>query len=177
MQNSDKGDADVTIDPAAASKLRIGIVRARFNDGLTQALAKRCTTKLAALGVPSDNMSEVTVPGALEISLALDAMAATRQFDALVAIGCVIRGETYHFELVSNECGAGVTRVSLDRRIPIANVVLTVENDEQAWARVEKGAEAATVAVEMALLLERLAAAAKAPVGFTTAPPNTKGQS
>jgi 6,7-dimethyl-8-ribityllumazine synthase len=138
--------------------LRIGIVRARFNDTLTSALARGCTDKLATLGVPAARVTEVTVPGALEIPLALDAMAATAQFDALVAIGCVIRGETYHFELVSNECGAGVTRVGLDRRIPIANVVLTVENDEQAWARVGKGAEAAEVAVEMALLLARLAA-------------------
>jgi len=176
MQTSDKGADGASIDFANAARLRIGIVRARFNSTLTKALAEGCTRRLVELGVDTGAITEVTVPGALEIPLALDAMAATSEHDALVAIGCVIRGETYHFELVSNECGAGVTRVGLDRRIPIANVVLTVENDAQAWARVGKGAEAADVAVEMALLLQRLAASKNAPVGFASAPSNTKGQ-
>jgi 6,7-dimethyl-8-ribityllumazine synthase len=107
----------------------------------------------------------VSVPGALEIPLALQKMAETRQFDSLVAIGAVIRGETYHFELVSNESGAGITRVALDYSIPIANAVLTTENDEQAEARMaEKGADAGRVAVEMAnlaLALQELAEAAE----------------
>lgn len=156
MQTSDKGAEGAVIDPAKTARLRIGIVRARFNSTLTEALAKGCIERLQGLGVSPEAITEITVPGALEIPLALDAMAATGRHDALVAIGCVIRGETYHFELVSNECGAGVTRVGLDRRMPIANVVLTVETDEQAWARVGKGVEAADVAVEMALLLDRL---------------------
>jgi 6,7-dimethyl-8-ribityllumazine synthase len=106
----------------------------------------------------------VTVPGALEIPLALQKMAQTQQFDALIAIGAVIRGETYHFELVSNESGAGITRVGLDFGIPIANAVLTTDTDEQAEARMaEKGADAARVAVELANLaiaLEELGEAA-----------------
>jgi 6,7-dimethyl-8-ribityllumazine synthase len=96
----------------------------------------------------------VTVPGALEVPLACQKMAETQQFDALIALGAVIRGETYHFELVSNESGAGITRIGLDYGMPIANAILTTENDEQAEVRMaEKGADAARVAVEMANLL------------------------
>ena len=106
------------------------------------------------LGVLPEDVLHVTVPGALEIPLALQKMADTRQFDALIALGAVIRGETYHFELVSNESGAGITRVALDCGIPIANAVLTTENDEQAEARMAvKGADAARVAIEMANLV------------------------
>jgi len=98
------------------------------------------------------HVTHITVPGALEIAVALKAMADSDDFDALIAIGCVIRGETYHFELVANESGAGVTRVALDARLPVANAILTVENPLQAHARIEeKGREAARVAVEMAL--------------------------
>src|SRR5690606_3530659 len=89
----------------------------------------------------------------LEIPVALQKMAATREYDALIAIGAVIRGETYHFELVANESGAGISRVALDFGIPVANAVLTTEDDAQAEARMtEKGADAARVAVEMANL-------------------------
>jgi len=96
----------------------------------------------------------VTVPGALEVPLALQKMAETEQFDALIALGAVIRGETYHFELVSNESGAGITRIGLDFGIPIANAILTTETDEQAEVRIqEKGADAARAAVEMANLI------------------------
>ena len=103
------------------------------------------------------DIKHVTVPGALEIPLALKAMAASGEFDALIALGCVIRGETYHFELVANESGAGVTRVALDHHVPVANAILTVENEAQAWARAEdKGRDAARVAVEMANLMEDL---------------------
>ncbi|GKQ59364.1 hypothetical protein QMTAC487_32250 [Sphaerotilus sp. FB-3] len=97
------------------------------------------------------------MPGALEVPVALQALAEADEHDALIALGCIIRGETYHFELVANESGAGVTRVSLDHGVPIANAILTVENEAQAWARAEdKGADAARVAVEMANLLEEL---------------------
>jgi 6,7-dimethyl-8-ribityllumazine synthase len=97
------------------------------------------------------------VPGALEVPLALNAMAQSNRFDALIALGCIIRGETYHFELVANESGSGVTRIALDHEIPVANAILTVENEEQAWARAEeKGRDAARVAIEMANLLEDL---------------------
>ena len=143
--------------------LRIGIVQARFNEDVCHGLVSACLAELKHLGVADEDVLHVTVPGALEIPLALQKLAETRQFDALVAIGAVIRGETYHFELVSNESGAGISRVGLDYGIPIANAVLTTENDEQAEARMaEKGTEAARAAVEMAnltLALEELAQA------------------
>ncbi|MBC7500035.1 MAG: 6,7-dimethyl-8-ribityllumazine synthase [Herminiimonas sp.] len=133
--------------------LRIGIAQARFNADVCQGLLSSCLAELKRLGVADEDVLHVTVPGALEIPLALQKMAETEQFDALIALGAVIRGETYHFELVSNESGAGITRVGLDFGLPIANAVLTTENDEQAEARMaEKGADAARVAVEMANL-------------------------
>ncbi len=134
--------------------LCIGIVQARFNESITNALAEACRAELAALGVANDNIDHVRVPGALEVPTALQAMAEKGGYDALIALGCIIRGETYHFELVSNESGAGITRIGLDYGMPIANAILTTENDEQAEARMaEKGADAARVAVEMSNLL------------------------
>ena len=136
------------------SGLRIGIVQARFNADVGHGLLSSCLAELKHLGVADEDVLHVTVPGALEIPLALQKMAETQQFDALIALGAVIRGETYHFELVSNESGSGITRVALDYGMAIANAVLTTENDEQAEARMaEKGTEAARVAVEMANLL------------------------
>jgi len=137
--------------------LAIGIVQARFNAEITDALAKACLDELAALGVQARDIQHVTVPGALEVPVALKAMAESEDFDALIALGCIIRGETYHFELVANESGAGVSRVSLDQGIAVANAILTVENEAQAWARAsDKGRDAARVAVEMAHLLDDL---------------------
>jgi len=151
MQDADKG-SEVKID---GRDLRIGIVQARWNAPITDRLAESCLAELQAVGVATKYIRHVKVPGALELPIALMAMADSEEYDALIALGCVIRGETYHFELVSNESGAGVTRVSLDHQIPIANAILTVENEEQAWARAEdKGRDAARVAVEMANLLE-----------------------
>ena len=156
MQDADKGEMGDTGE-LIGEGLRIGIVRARFNDSLTSKLAQACLSELDRLDVDAGDIRHVTVPGALEVPLALNAMAASGDFDALVAIGCVIRGETYHFELVANESGAGVTRVALDHRVPIANAILTVDTEAQAWARAEeKGRDAARVAVEMANLLEDL---------------------
>jgi len=138
----------------AGAGLRIGIVQARFNADVGHGLLSSCLAELKHLGVADEDILHVTVPGALEIPVTLQKMAETEQFDALVALGAVIRGETYHFELVSNESGAGITRISLDYGMPIANAVLTTENDEQAEVRMlEKGAEAARAAVEMANLL------------------------
>jgi 6,7-dimethyl-8-ribityllumazine synthase len=136
--------------------LRIGIVQARFNESITNALAQACRGELVRLGVDAEDIDQVFVPGALEIPLALQALAGKRRYHALVALGCVIRGETYHFELVANESAAGVTRVSLDHKLPVANVILTTENLEQAVARqTEKGVDAARVVVEMANLLAK----------------------
>jgi 6,7-dimethyl-8-ribityllumazine synthase len=153
MQGAEKGQG-VRLD---GRDLRVGIVQARFNEVLTGQLAQACMDELKALGVQAKHIQHVTVPGALEVPVVLQAMAESERFDALVALGCIIRGETYHFELVANESGAGVTRVSLDHRIPVANAILTVENEAQAVARVdEKGRDAARVAVEMANLVDEL---------------------
>jgi len=138
-------------------KLTIGIVQARFNAGITDALASACQAELLRLGVPEKNITLVQVPGALEVPLALQALAEHLKFNALIALGCIIRGETYHFELVANESGAGVSRVALDYQVPIANAILTTESLDQAVARqTDKGCDAARVAVEMANLLEEI---------------------
>lgn len=153
MFGADKGTANL-LD---GKKLSIGIVQARFNEGITNALFAACHAELLALGVQAKNITHVTVPGALEVPVALQAMAERDDFDALIALGCIIRGETYHFELVANESGASVSRLSLDYQIPIANAILTTENLEQAVARqTEKGQDAARVAVEMAHVLEHI---------------------
>ncbi len=137
--------------------LRIGIVQARFSNEIGSAMLQVCTDKLQEMGVKSKHITIATVPGALEVALVLQNMAASGRYDALVAIGAVIRGETYHFELVANESGAAITRVGLDFNIPIANAVLTTENDEQAHVRIEeKARDAAVVAVECANLINTL---------------------
>jgi len=153
MQDADRGLAA----PIDGRDLHIGIVQSRFNAPVTNRLAATCLAELQVLGVATKHIKHVTVPGALELPLALAALAQSEDFDALIALGCIIRGETYHFELVANESGAGVTRVSLDHEIPIANAILTVENEAQALARAEsKGQDAARVAVEMANLMDDL---------------------
>ncbi|MBP5985132.1 MAG: 6,7-dimethyl-8-ribityllumazine synthase [Brachymonas sp.] len=154
MKNANKGDASTLISQLDGKKLRIGIVQARFNADITDALAEACLSELMQLGVKAKNVTLVQVPGALEIPLALQALADRLHYDALIALGCIIRGETYHFELVANESGAGVTRIALDHALPIANAILTVDNIKQAKERqIEKGVDAARVAVEMALLM------------------------
>ncbi len=157
MFGSDKGTIATEDECMNGRKLRIGMVQARFNVDVTDALAQACKAELLTLGVAEKNIDHITVPGALEVPLALQTLAEQGRHNALVALGCIIRGETYHFELVANESGAGVTRVSLDYRLPIANAILTTEDLPQAVARqVEKGRDAARVAVEMANLLESL---------------------
>jgi 6,7-dimethyl-8-ribityllumazine synthase len=153
MQGANKGQSG-RLD---GHDLRVGIVQARFNDDITSRMAQACIDELSKLGVLAKHIQHVTVPGALEVPVALQAMADSERFDALVALGCIIRGETYHFELVANESGAGVTRVSLDHHVPVANAILTVETQAQAEERVEdKARDAARVAVEMANLLDDL---------------------
>ena len=154
---SDKGDISSEDQRMSGKNLRIGIVQARFNQNITDALYDACQTELLALGVLSRHIDHYTVPGALEVPVALQALAEKDEYDALIAIGCIIRGETYHFELVANESGAGVTRIALDYQIPIANAIITTEDMPQAVARhVEKGRDSARVVVEMANLLESL---------------------
>ncbi|HEY2189555.1 MAG TPA: 6,7-dimethyl-8-ribityllumazine synthase [Caldimonas sp.] len=153
MRNADRGD------PARLDgrDLRIGVVQARFNAELTDRIARACINELIALGVAVSDVTHVRVPGALEIGIALNALADADEHDALVAVGCVLRGETYHFELVANESGAAVTRVAIDHGITIANAILTCDTQAQAEQRAEdKGRDAARVAVEMANLLDEL---------------------
>jgi len=138
--------------------LRIGIVAGRFNVEVCDGLLAACSAALARHGVAASDVTVVTVPGALEIPLVLQTMAQSAKFDALIALGAVIRGETYHFEIVSNESSRGITEVQLQTGTPIANGILTTENDEQAEARVaQKGLDCALAAIEMARLLPRLA--------------------
>ena len=151
MLEADKGQ----VGQLKGQRLSIGIVQARFNASITHALAAACIAELQLHGVAAANIRHVTVPGALEVPVALQAMAETEKYDALIALGCIIRGETYHFELVANESGAAVTRLALDYKIPIANAILTTENVAQAEARQDdKGRDAARVAIEMANLLD-----------------------
>ncbi len=154
MFEADKGQ----IGQLNGQALSIGIVQARFNASITNALAAACIAELQLHGVEAANIHHITVPGALEVPVALQAMAETEKYDALIALGCIIRGETYHFELVANESGAAVTRLALDYQIPIANAILTTENVAQAQARQDdKGRDAARVAIEMAKLLDAIA--------------------
>jgi 6,7-dimethyl-8-ribityllumazine synthase len=137
--------------------LRVGIVMSRFNIDVSEGLLGACTAELTKCGVQESAMLLVTVPGALEIPLVLQKMALTDQFDALIALGAVIRGDTYHFEVVANESASGVAAVQLDTGIPVANGILTTQTDDEALARMgRKGAEVAQVAIEMVNLLRQL---------------------
>ena len=157
MFGADKGNIDNEDQRLQGKGLRIGIVQARFNHDVTDALTSACRQELLILGVAERDIHHVSVPGALEVPVALQALAEKSKFDALIAIGCIIRGETYHFELVANESSAGVTRIALDFQLPIANAILTTENLSQATARQSvKGSDAARVAIEMANLLEKI---------------------
>ena len=141
----------------SGSGLRIGIVVARFNPEIGDGLLDSCVRALTQLGVSESSVTTVAVPGALEVPLALQKMANTGKFDALIALGAVIRGETYHFEIVANESASGIMSVQLDTGIPVANGILTTEDDTQAQARVsQKGADCAAAAVAMANLLRRI---------------------
>ena len=137
--------------------LRIGVVRGRFNQAIGAGLLAACLERLGELGVASDRITLVSVPGALEIALALQQLAASGHYDALIALGAVVRGDTYHFEIVSNESAAGVTQVQLDAGMPVANGILTTDTEEQALARVrQKGGDCAEAAVEMANLAREI---------------------
>ena len=146
------------IDPnLKGAGLKIGVVMARFNIDICEGLLSACTAELKKLGVAAEDITIATVPGALEIPLALQTMAQTGDYDALVALGAVIRGETYHFEVVSNDSCRAVMDVQLDTGVPVANGILTCEDDDQALARMQvKGADCAQAAIEMANLLRAL---------------------
>ena len=147
-------ELEINLDGAG---LRIGIVLSRFNSNIGDGLLSACQKELLKLGVADKDITLATVPGALETPLVLHQMADSQKFDALIALGAIVRGETYHFEVVSNESARGISEVQLNTGIPVANAVLTTEDDEQAIARMAiKGAEAAAVAIEMVNLLKQL---------------------
>jgi 6,7-dimethyl-8-ribityllumazine synthase len=134
--------------------LRIGIAVARFNAEIGDALLSACLDELARLGVRPEDIAVATVPGSLEVPLLLQKLALSERFDGLIALGAVVRGETYHFEVVSNESAAGIMSVQLDSGIPVANGILTTDTEEQAAARTgEKGRDCARAVVEMIRLL------------------------
>ena len=136
---------------------KIGVVLSRFNSNIGDGLLSACYDELLKLGVSKDDIRIATVPGALETPLILQHMALSECFDALIALGAIIRGETYHFEVVANESARGISEVQLNTGVPVANAVLTTEDDDQALARMHiKGAEAAQVAIEMANLVRAL---------------------
>ena len=155
---STRSDNIDEIDPDHhGAGLRIGIVMSRFNTDVGEGLLSSCTATLLRQGVAPQDVRLVSVPGALEVPLVLQKMAQSGGYDALIALGAVIRGETYHFEIVSNEAASGIASVQLETGVPIANGILTTENDDQALARMmEKGADCAIAAIEMANLLKKL---------------------
>ena len=137
--------------------LCVGIVMSRFNPDIGEGLLAACVAELRRLGVADRDIEVATTPGALEIPLALQTLAQSERFDALIALGAVIRGETYHFEVVSNDACRAVMEIQLDTGIPVANGILTCENDDQASARAnEKGSDCARAAVEMSQLLRAI---------------------
>ena len=142
--------------------LRVGIAWSRFNEEIVRELLTACDRQLVELGVAAEDIDVVSVPGALELPLALQAMALERRgfahrYDALVALGAIVRGETYHLEIVANESARGIVEVQLETGVPIANAVLTTNDEAQAKERASiKGAEAARVAVEMANLMKTI---------------------
>jgi len=144
-------------EPLNGAGLRLGVVASRFNEEIVAKLVERANQELARLGVRAEDVTHVSVAGALEIPLALQWLAQSERYDALVAVGAVIRGDTYHFEVVSNESARGVMDVALEFGIPVANGILTTDDEAQALARADKGAEAVRVAIEMARLRARLA--------------------
>jgi 6,7-dimethyl-8-ribityllumazine synthase len=141
----------------SGAQLRVGIVMSRFNQDVGEGLLSACTAALVKHGVREADILIVTVPGALEVPLALQRLARTGGYDALIALGAVIRGETYHFEIVANEAAAGITRVQIESGVPVTNGILTTDSDDQALVRMaQKGADCAVAAIEMANLLRNI---------------------
>jgi 6,7-dimethyl-8-ribityllumazine synthase len=151
-----EGVSEISQD-LSATDLRVAIVVGRFNAKVGEGLLGSCVAELTGRGVAPEHILISKVPGALEIPMTLKALAGTGRYDALVALGAVIRGDTYHFEVVSNEMAAGIMQVQLETGIPIANGVLTTNTDEQAEVRMAvKGRECAEAAIEMANLLRTI---------------------
>jgi 6,7-dimethyl-8-ribityllumazine synthase len=154
----DKSQIEVFRADLNGEGLRVAVVQSRFNEPICDALRESCLAELERLGVGTEDVFVCSVPGALEIPVVLRQLAASEQFDALIALGAVVRGATYHFEVVSEQSAGGVMQVALEFSMPVVNAILTVDTDEQAHERMNvKGAEAARVAVEMGNLAASLA--------------------
>jgi 6,7-dimethyl-8-ribityllumazine synthase len=138
------------------SGLRVAFACGRFNDVITEELLARARQRLDELGVATGMIDQVWAPGAFELPLVAKALAETGDYDAVITLGAVIRGGTPHFEYVAGECAAGVLRVGLDTGVPVVFGVLTVDTVEQAEERLDKGAESAETAIEMAQLLRSI---------------------
>ncbi|HEX4916487.1 MAG TPA: 6,7-dimethyl-8-ribityllumazine synthase [Limnobacter sp.] len=137
--------------------IRIGVVQARFNEEITDGLWRACCSELLRLGVLNEDILHVTVPGAMEIPLTLQRLALSGEFDALIALGAVIKGDTYHFEIVCEESARGIANIALAHDVPVVNMVLTTYTEDQAIERIEdKGVDAARCAVEMGNLMMTL---------------------
>ena len=149
--------------------LRVGIVTARFNAPICEKLLAGAKRALSEMGVDGNDIAEVTVPGALEIpaaiAIALDAAESTgKPYDAAIALGCVVRGDTIHFEIVSMESSRALMDLAVNRKFPLGNGIITVNTDAQAWARaraseLNKGGDAARAALAMLRIKRRLAGA------------------
>lgn len=149
------------LGPKVASKIRLAIIRAEYNPEITLSLEKKCLESLRHAGVPSRNITRFAVPGCFEIPIAAQRLASAQRYDALIALGAVIRGETLHFELVANECARGIMRVSLRHDIPIIFEVLATHNRRDAIRRAgnnrsNKGIEAAQAALSLLATLRSI---------------------
>jgi 6,7-dimethyl-8-ribityllumazine synthase len=136
--------------------LKIGVVSSRFNEKVVRELYDACINKLKIEGVLNDNITHESVPGALEIPIMLDSLARQKKFDVLIGIGAIIRGETYHFEIVSDQSANGLLQLQLNYHIPIINAIITTNSSDEAFARTKiKGEDAALGAIEMAELVKK----------------------
>jgi len=134
--------------------LNVGIVYSRFNEPVVKELLNSCVDQLILEGIDENHILKKEVPGALEIPMMINAYATKKKFDVLIGVGAVIRGETYHFEVVSDHSASGLMQVQLRHNIPVINAIITTNSGEEAFARTKiKGKEAAAGAIEMALLV------------------------
>lgn len=137
--------------------LKVGVVFSRFNTPVVKEILSSCIEQLIFKGINKDHILQKEVPGALEIPSLINAIAASKKYDVLIGVGAVIRGETYHFEVVSDQSANGLMHVQLKNNIPVINAIITTNSADEAFARTKiKGQEAANGAIEMALLIKNI---------------------
>jgi 6,7-dimethyl-8-ribityllumazine synthase len=153
-------DVDVLEGEPRGTRRGVGIVAAKFNGDVTNRLLESALAELDKAGVARETITVMTVPGAFELPLGAMALAKTRRYSCIVALGCVIRGETAHFDYVAGEAASGIQLAALETGVPVSFGVLTVDSLEQALARADKGGEAVRTALEMADVFSQLRATA-----------------